>query len=657
MASKSSKINFSEVLPEDEKIISRNLAWRKIVERYSKAGSGDDDEGILISDLVQHDLASDDVLSDESSASEVSEDDTSYSDSSDDDFEENKQQLAVAVKARTNQWKESGLIKLFEDNFTLGTKEALNWVQQCKAGQGKAIEREQETRFTEIDGDKTLDVSCKRNVSVLNQNGTQKFASINNSNVEMKHGTGKRIIFQQTERTLTTIFDVTACSTMDLSLPPSFLSFSNMSAKNIPSILSIQNLSTSKPKPSRKVIFKPPKPPKKCYRKEPNDHSQQRTVTIKEIPAKQVANKQTEPIIISSADSDSGKSDSLSPEKVGKPLKQKQVTFKLLESPEHAPNDRSQQNKEKAPANPSKQVTKTHTKATAICSTESVNNELPGDTIKPFNQKQINVSKPKPTASCDGSQKQNTYNTRTSKQNITAIKGNFGVKCDSSIKPKIKPQKKPTDSCSDSTVSLGVLVKPKEQSIAPSVPPKLKQQVSARSDESRMQSKGETDTVMLRRNYKAEKSSTESKPTGKSQIAAPTETKSGNDNQRYYMTETMKTQLKIGGRFRYQLQGMVIYRPKQINHDAPATERIRITREHLDLGGIADEKRRQKFNNFLYNIHPNSKIVYYMSEDEDEPEAEDNDAEDSESEDEDDPILTFRPKVCVFEIPYEKPSL
>ncbi|ETN68010.1 hypothetical protein AND_000162 [Anopheles darlingi] len=441
MASKSSKINFSEVLPEDEKIISRNLAWRKIVERYSKAGSGDDDEGILISDLVQHDLASDDVLSDESSASEVSEDDTSYSDSSDDDFEENKQQLAVAVKARTNQWKESGLIKLFEDNFTLGTKEALNWVQQCKAGQGKAIEREQETRFTEIDGDKTLDVSCKRNVSVLNQNGTQKFASINNSNVEMKHGTGKRIIFQQTERTLTTIFDVTAGSTMDLSLPPSFLSFSNMSAKNIPSILSIQNLSTSKPKPSRKVIFKPPKPPKKCYRKEPNDHSQQRTVTIKEIPAKQVANKQTEPIIISSADSDSGKSDSLSPEKVRKPLKQKQVTFKLLESPEHAPNDRSQQNKEKAPANPSKQVTKTHTKATAICSTESVNNELPGDTIKPFNQKQINVSKPKPTASCDGSQKQNTYNTRTSKQNITAIKGNFGVKCDSSIKPKIKPQK------------------------------------------------------------------------------------------------------------------------------------------------------------------------------------------------------------------------
>ncbi|XP_035782309.1 uncharacterized protein LOC118461272 [Anopheles albimanus] len=636
MASKSSKVNFSEVLPDDEKIISRNLAWRKILERYSKAGNVDNDEGVLISDFVQHYPVSDDNLSDESSASDVCEDEGGLSDSSDDDLEQNKQQLAVAVKARTNQWKESGLEKIFKDNFTLGTKEAMDWLEHCKAGQGKAMARERETHFTEIDGDKTLDVSCKRNVSFLNQNGAQQLTSIDNSNIELKHATGKRIIFRQTERTLTTIFDESAGSTTDLYLPSSMLSFPNWSVNNIPSIL--QGLSASKPKPTRKVTFKPPKPLKNSNRKEPNDRLAQfrRPKMDKEFAPKQISQKKPKPIIISSSDSDSEKGDSLSVKVARKPVNQKRVTFKETEQLgkdlQNSPNNRSQPCKEikMSKENLPKQVSKEHAKVVSISSSDSDDMGPPTTRSirKPFDQKQTNALNPKPSTSCDGSRVQNFYKNCTSQEKTTESKSKSQQTRDSSSESKIDSQGK--------------------QQLKNSRDDK-------NSDDSGGKNKTAVDTALHKPTIKATRSSAKADPTENPQIAAPTDTKPDCD-QHYYMTATMKEQLNIGGRFRYRMEGMVIYRPKKIKHDAPATERIRISRENLDLGAIEDEKKRQKFDNFLYSIHPNSTIVYYMSEDEEEPEAE-NDADGSESEDEDDPILKFRPKVCVFEIPYEGPSV
>ncbi|XP_050094587.1 uncharacterized protein LOC126577179 [Anopheles aquasalis] len=638
MTSKSSKVNFSEVLPDDEKIISRNLAWRKILERYSEAVGGDDDEGILISDFVQHYPVSGDILSNDSSASDVCEDENSFSSSSDDDLQENKQQLAVAVKARTNQWKETGLEKIFMDNFTLETKEVMNWLEHCKAGQSKALEREQETRFTELDGDKTLDVSCKRNVSFLNQNGAQQLTSINNSNIELKNDAGRRIIFQQTERTLTTIFDETAGSTTGLALPSSMFSFSNLSVNNIPGAL--QGLrSALKPKPSKKVTFKPLKPLKKTKLKEPNDSSKlsKKLEMSQAIAPKQVAKMQPKDVVISTSDSDDDKSESLSAKVTRKPANQKRVTFKgmmpdkdLLKTPIGI----SQQNKEieMGKEKSSKKINNKHTKATTICSGTDTDDEKPVThllgtrTRKAFDKKQTNALKPKPSTSCDGPQIQDTYRNCTSQQKITETKSKNQQTGESSTELTIKSQGKLEE--------LTVAPRTALHSIT------VKQLANERSDENGLNKKTAADTALQKPN------TTNTELTG---------TKPNND-QHYYMTATMKEQLKIGGRFRYRLQGMVIYRPKQIKLDAPVTERIRITRENLDLGAIEDEKKREKFSNFLYSIHPNSTMVYYMSEDEEEPEAA-NDGDGSESEDEDDPILTFRPKVCVFEIPYEGPSV
>uniref|UniRef100_A0A182NEI4 Uncharacterized protein n=1 Tax=Anopheles dirus TaxID=7168 RepID=A0A182NEI4_9DIPT len=118
----------------------------------------------------------------------------------------------------------------------------------------------------------------------------------------------------------------------------------------------------------------------------------------------------------------------------------------------------------------------------------------------------------------------------------------------------------------------------------------------------------------------------------------------------YPMPANYRQMLIVNGRCPYNTEGTVIYRPKPIHRALPRdADKICLRTDDLDLSRIKSMAKRKKFANFCRLAHPNSTLVYYMSESEDD-EAKENEAHEL-SWDDDDPILTYRPM-----IPYEVPT-
>ncbi|XP_058811998.1 DNA ligase 1-like isoform X2 [Topomyia yanbarensis] len=106
---------------------------------------------------------------------------------------------------------------------------------------------------------------------------------------------------------------------------------------------------------------------------------------------------------------------------------------------------------------------------------------------------------------------------------------------------------------------------------------------------------------------------------------------------------------------------LVIYKPRQIELNCSAEERVRITMDDLDLTKVTKQRHLDKFKKFNYVIHPNSTVRFYPSDsEEDIPRTGQSTAtsmsDEDESFDEDDPILTFNPRntdrLNVMECPY-----
>uniref|UniRef100_A0A182YMF7 Uncharacterized protein n=1 Tax=Anopheles stephensi TaxID=30069 RepID=A0A182YMF7_ANOST len=122
-------------------------------------------------------------------------------------------------------------------------------------------------------------------------------------------------------------------------------------------------------------------------------------------------------------------------------------------------------------------------------------------------------------------------------------------------------------------------------------------------------------------------------------------------SKRYPLPLNYRQMLSVNGRCRYKTDGTVIYRPKPIHQGLSRNaEKILIQRQDLDLSGVKGTARRQKFDNFSRRTHPNSVLVYYMTDSEaDEQDVTVvQDGEEDESSDDDDPILSFRPELCIL---------
>lgn len=140
-------------------------------------------------------------------ASESSDDD----DASDKENEQSgssyaalKDQLQVALKQRTAEWKCNGMEQIFNSNFSLSVDHVQRWLQQgCQPGTGKQITQERETRFTEYDGSAQMDVTHKENVSILNETAKQQYEMENHSScVYSDSNRSKRVIVHQVEKTI-----------------------------------------------------------------------------------------------------------------------------------------------------------------------------------------------------------------------------------------------------------------------------------------------------------------------------------------------------------------------------------------------------------------------------------------------------------------------
>ncbi|XP_052864564.1 uncharacterized protein LOC128271164 [Anopheles cruzii] len=210
MASKSSNINISQVIPEDEQIIERNLIWRTLFEKFADITLDEEDPGMDASELTNaaRKQASTEQA-DESSASDVEEVEEVDSDSSYDTKDADKQ-LAKALKKRRTEWKRNGLDKVLQDNHfeLLNSADMMDWLSDCAAGQSKVMNRVQEKRFTEHDGDKTMDASCATNVSVLNNASKQMVSTMKKSNYEITQGPKKKfVVHEMVKSTFTTLYN------------------------------------------------------------------------------------------------------------------------------------------------------------------------------------------------------------------------------------------------------------------------------------------------------------------------------------------------------------------------------------------------------------------------------------------------------------------
>lgn len=95
--------------------------------------------------------------------------------------------------------------------------------------------------------------------------------------------------------------------------------------------------------------------------------------------------------------------------------------------------------------------------------------------------------------------------------------------------------------------------------------------------------------------------------------------------------------------------GIVVYKPKTIQSEAPSDARIRITTQDLDLEKVTKTRHLDGFRKFDHMIHPNSSVLFFPSDSEDDEPLTTQSTTTAVTDgdlsfDDDDPILTFKPR-------------
>uniref|UniRef100_A0A182UUE8 Uncharacterized protein n=1 Tax=Anopheles merus TaxID=30066 RepID=A0A182UUE8_ANOME len=207
---KSKSPKAESVFPDDKTIANRYITWKNLLDKYNKQFENDED-GLTLDDAVdlygEADKETDDQQQTVEEAIESSDDDDDASDKENEQsgsYAALKDQLQVALKQRTAEWKCNGMEQIFNSNFSLSVDHVQRWLQQgCQPGTGKQITQERETRFTEYDGSAQMDVTHKENVSILNETAKQQYETENRSScVYSDSNRSKRVIVHQVEKTI-----------------------------------------------------------------------------------------------------------------------------------------------------------------------------------------------------------------------------------------------------------------------------------------------------------------------------------------------------------------------------------------------------------------------------------------------------------------------
>ncbi|XP_058056550.1 uncharacterized protein LOC131207932 [Anopheles bellator] len=543
MASKTSNINISQVIPKNEQIIERNLIWRRLFEKFSDITLDEEDPGMAASELTnaaQNQASTEQA--DESNASDVEEVEEADCNSSYDTKDADKQ-LAVALKKRRTEWKRNGLDKVLQDNHFdhLNSADMMNWLNDCVAGQSKVMNRVKETRFTHHDGDNTMDASCANNVSVLNSASKQMVSTMKNSNYRFTHGPKKKIVVHEmVKSTFTTLYSED-CAELERMFGFDF-----------------GHSLIREPKPSKQVTFGTIGKLANPQIKDPYEVQCQQ--------ARKLRVRNIAPI------NKSGKNESTN----------KLTNLMQADNSSSEDKENCSDSDESSPRKPINRVVKA------------------------------------------AAHKQASYNkVALKKSHKTTASGNKTISA-TSMKATKEPAHGRDDADSDSDHVLASL---KKKSNRRQRARKVKVKMLSSSSDSERDTKTTVNHTDL---GKAIPVTDDRKNGSKSSVAPPQDC-----NGKAVCSEMPHYELPVPNG--QPKRGIVIYRPKQVQHGLLPTAQMQLASKNLDLTGIGSETKRKKFDNFSRIIHPNSTIVYYISESEDESDSEDD------SLDDEDLLKTFRP--------------
>uniref|UniRef100_A0A182PTW9 Uncharacterized protein n=1 Tax=Anopheles epiroticus TaxID=199890 RepID=A0A182PTW9_9DIPT len=203
--SKSKGTEGHDIFPDNETMVSRYVAWQRLLNKYNKPGANDD-TGISIDEAV--DLYEEDQEDNErhlqfieEAIESVEDDEADKENAKSSNFSALRKELKVALKERTTEWKTNGLEQILNSNFSLSVDQVLKWLQKCQLGTGQQVSQERETRYTEYDGNTQMDVTCKENVSILNETQKKQLAKENSSSYVYSNNNQRRVVVHQVEKT------------------------------------------------------------------------------------------------------------------------------------------------------------------------------------------------------------------------------------------------------------------------------------------------------------------------------------------------------------------------------------------------------------------------------------------------------------------------
>uniref|UniRef100_A0A182KE38 Uncharacterized protein n=1 Tax=Anopheles christyi TaxID=43041 RepID=A0A182KE38_9DIPT len=195
----------NRIFPDDNIIANRYITWKNLLDKFDKRFE-DDEDGLSMDEAL--DLYEDTDVGNSDQQQNVEEAVESANDSDSDkeneqssNFTALKEQLAIDLRQRTAEWKNNGMEKIFNSNFSLSVDHVQKWLHDSQPGTSKQMTQERETRFTEYDGNTQMNVTHKENVSILNETQKQELAMENNSSCVYTDNSRRRVIVHQIEKT------------------------------------------------------------------------------------------------------------------------------------------------------------------------------------------------------------------------------------------------------------------------------------------------------------------------------------------------------------------------------------------------------------------------------------------------------------------------
>uniref|UniRef100_A0AAG5D9X0 Uncharacterized protein n=1 Tax=Anopheles atroparvus TaxID=41427 RepID=A0AAG5D9X0_ANOAO len=615
MASKSVRIDVSKLLPDDNEIVSQNVLFRKLLSKYSDKDKNKDELGLPMDEALKQYRSDDDE--DSSLASDVLSDNDAIESDSSYDYKDAQKQLTLAVQERSEQWKNNGLDKILNDvSFKLSTTFVEDWLKQQYPNSNKQMAMDRERRVTSHDGDSTMDLTQKSNLTIQNRPNQQCISAMNSSNYEVS-GSKKKIVIHQVEKTtLTTVATIFGEGTNGATL--SLGSFSGIDLQGLSSFEDFKGFKIPNPVSELKYLSM----------KEPNPKASDGKDVVHANNAVCKGNTINRSISIEQKD---GK------QSTNKPRRVMQKPPKKMTSKTALNDSDDEENK------PLVKHHETHTQS--VCKPSRVVRNLPkkmtskgalDDEENPLKTVKHHETNKKPTG-------------RSRRLRISSSS-------DESVRKVQFPanQRKLVNGTNDQNILKSSKSKSKASECAPSTL-RSKNKTVANSTKS-VANEETNESIVLSSSSKVSHQPSCDLKTAETQPKLQSDVRKGVlpetpevsvQSEKYIMSLDCQKRLTVGGHCRYNIEGTVIYRPRRIQANLPKdAKKIEITKQDLDLSAVASESKRKKFENFKRRIHPNSTVVYYMSDSEaDEKE------DDEQSDEDDDPLASFHPFV-VFEYAY-----